>query len=182
MIEWYKNNRSCVTIHSKIIRDLRVSGELHSLCNHESVATQSAGPFSSPSLVGILFCKQKGSYPGSPSRPAGNDTYTYLQPEVRGHHLLSRTIITSAADLFLFNPAISSYSAMQYVPDSRMRSTVSRSISDHQPLDQHLPTTLSADSPFSSATSVFIIVPSPDDWPPCPREEDVHPLAWLAVW
>ena len=50
-------------------------------------------------------------------------------------------------DLCLLSPAISAYSAVRYVPDSRMGSTVSRLISDHQTLDQHLPTTLSA--PFS---------------------------------
>ena len=50
-------------------------------------------------------------------------------------------------DLCLLNPAITAYSAVRYVPDSRLRITVSRLISDHQTLDQHLPTTLSA--PFS---------------------------------
>ena len=54
-------------------------------------------------------------------------------------------------DLCLLSPAISAYSAVRYVPDSRMRSTVSRLISDHQPLDQHLPTALSA--PFSRLIS-----------------------------
>ena len=47
-------------------------------------------------------------------------------------------------DLCLLSPAISAYSAVRYVPDSRLRSTVSRLISDDQPLDQHLSTTLSA--------------------------------------
>ena len=47
-------------------------------------------------------------------------------------------------DLCLLNPAISAYSAVRYVPDSRLRSTVSRLISDYQPLDQHLSTILSA--------------------------------------
>ena len=50
-------------------------------------------------------------------------------------------------DLCLLSPVISAYSAVRYVPDSRMGSTVSRLISDHQTLDQHLPKTLSA--PFS---------------------------------
>ena len=50
-------------------------------------------------------------------------------------------------DLCLLSPAISAYSAVRYVPESRMGSTVSRLISDHQTPDQHLPTTLSA--PFS---------------------------------
>ena len=50
-------------------------------------------------------------------------------------------------DLCLLSPAINVYSAMRYVPVSQMVSTVSRLISDHQTLDQHLPTTLSA--PFS---------------------------------
>ena len=40
---------------------------------------------------------------------------------------------------------------MRYVPESRLRSTVSRLISDYQPLDQHLLTTLSA--PFSRLIS-----------------------------
>ena len=60
-------------------------------------------------------------------------------------------------DLGLLSSAISAYSAVGYVPDSRMRSTVSRLISDYQPLDQHLLTTLSA--PFSrliSAVSLLI--------------------------
>ena len=39
-------------------------------------------------------------------------------------------------DLCLLSPAISAYSAVRYVPDSRLRSTVSRLISDNQPLDQ----------------------------------------------
>ena len=39
-------------------------------------------------------------------------------------------------DLCLLSPAISAYSAVGYVPDSRMGSTVSRLISDHQTLDQ----------------------------------------------
>ena len=50
-------------------------------------------------------------------------------------------------DLCLLNPAITAYSAVRYVPDIRLRSTVTRLISDNQPLDQHLLTTLSA--PFS---------------------------------
>ena len=60
----------------------------------------------------------------------------------QGMYLSSRTIIASAADVFLFNPAISAYSAVRYVPDSRLRSTVSRLISDYQPPDQHLSKTL----------------------------------------
>ena len=59
--------------------------------------------------------------------------------------LLSRAnCISQPVDLRLLSPAISAYSAVRYVPDSRMGSTVSRLISDHQTLDQHLPTTLSA--------------------------------------
>ena len=54
-------------------------------------------------------------------------------------------------DLCLLSPAINVYSAMRYVPESRLRSTVSRLISDYQPLDQHLLTTLSA--PFSRLIS-----------------------------
>ena len=55
-------------------------------------------------------------------------------------------------DVCLLNPSISAYSAVRYVPDSQFRSTVSRLISDYQPLDQHLPTTLSA--PFSRLINV----------------------------
>ena len=54
-------------------------------------------------------------------------------------------------DLCLLSPSISAYSAVRYVPDIRLRSTVSRLISDYQPLDQHLLTTLSA--PFSRLIS-----------------------------
>ena len=41
-------------------------------------------------------------------------------------------------DLFLLSPVISAYSAVRYVPDSRLRSTVSRLISDYQPLSASL--------------------------------------------
>ena len=54
-------------------------------------------------------------------------------------------------DLCLLSPEINVYSAMRYVPESRLRSTVTRLISDYQPLDQHLLTTLSA--PFSRLIS-----------------------------
>ena len=47
-------------------------------------------------------------------------------------------------DLCILSPAISAYSVVRYMPDSRLRSTLSRLISDYQPLDQHLSTTLSA--------------------------------------
>ena len=62
-------------------------------------------------------------------------------------------MLASAADLFLFNPAISAYSAVPYVPDSRLRSTVSRLISDYQLPDQHLSKTLSA--PVSRLISAY---------------------------
>jgi len=42
---------------------------------------------------------------------------------------------------------------MQYVPDSRLRITVSRLISDYQPLDKHLSSTLSA--PVSRLISAY---------------------------
>ena len=38
-------------------------------------------------------------------------------------------------DLCLLNPAITAYSAVRYVPDIRLRSTVTRLISDNQPLN-----------------------------------------------
>ena len=40
------------------------------------------------------------------------------------------------------SPGISAYPAVRYVPDSRLRITVSRLISDYQPPDQHLSTTM----------------------------------------
>ena len=47
-------------------------------------------------------------------------------------------------DLCLLSPAISAYSAVRYVPDIRLRSTVTRLISDNQPLDQRSSTARSA--------------------------------------
>ena len=47
-------------------------------------------------------------------------------------------------DLCLLNPAITAYSAVRYVPDIRLRSTVTRLISDNQPLDQRSSTARSA--------------------------------------
>ena len=41
-------------------------------------------------------------------------------------------------DLFIHSPVISAYSAVRYVPDRRLRSTVSRLISDYQPLSASL--------------------------------------------
>ena len=46
--------------------------------------------------------------------------------------------VTPAGVLCLLNPAITAYSAVRYVPDSGLRITVSRLISDYQPPDQHL--------------------------------------------
>ena len=51
--------------------------------------------------------------------------------------------IFQPVDLCLLSPAVSAYTAVRYMPDSRLRSTLSRLISDYQPLDQHLSTTLS---------------------------------------
>ena len=59
-----------------------------------------------------------------------------------------------AHDLGLLSPVISAYSAVRYVPNSQLQSTVSRLISDYQPLDQHLSTTLSA--PFSHFIDHYI--------------------------
>ena len=62
-------------------------------------------------------------------------------------------MLASAADLFLFNPAISAYSAVQYVPDSRLRSTVSRLISDYQQLSASLNDFISTFQPLDQRLS-----------------------------